>query len=142
MRRRTRGREAALRALYQIDVTREPPDEVLRTFWEESSLRIDVRSFAEQLVRGVVDERAVLDRLINEVSTNWSVDRMSVIDRNILRMAVFELMRMPEVPRKVAINEAVELAKMYGAEESAAFINGILDPVSKDLLGARSGEAE
>jgi N utilization substance protein B len=142
MRRRTRGREAALRALYQIDVTREAPDEVLREFWEKSSLGVDVRSFVEQIVRGVVGERAVLDRLINEVSANWSVERMSVIDRNILRMAVFELMCMPEIPRKVAINEAIELAKMYGAEGSPAFINGILDPVSKDLLGAHSGEAE
>ena len=141
MKRRTKGREAALRVLYQLDLTRDPPEEILREFWEESPLGAEVRSFAEQLVRGVIDQRAHLDSLINEVSAHWSVDRMSVIDRNILRIAIFELMCMADIPPKVSINEAIELAKVYGAKESPAFINGILDPVSKDLLDARAGEA-
>ncbi len=143
MRRRTRGREAALHALYQIDLTQDSPDEILQRFWKDSgsSLGTAVRSFAEQLVRGVVEHRSVLDRLINEASLHWSVERMSIIDRNILRLAVFELMCMPEIPPKVSINEAIELAKIYGEEGSPAFINGLLDPVSKGLASKHAGDA-
>jgi len=142
MKRRTRAREAALRVLYQIELTLDPPEEVLENFWRESSLGAEVRAFAEQLVYGVIQQRAILDRVINDVSTRWSVERMPIIDRNILRIAVFELMFLSDIPPKVSINEAIELAKVYGAKESPAFINGILDPVSKDLPRACAGETQ
>jgi len=142
MKRRTRAREAALRVLYQIELTLDPPEEVLENFWHESSLRAEVRAFAEQLVHGVIQQRAILDRVINDVSTRWSVERMPIVDRNILRIAVFELMFLADIPPKVSINEAIELAKVYGAKESPAFINGILDPVSKDLPRACAGETQ
>jgi transcription antitermination factor NusB len=138
MKKRTRARELALQFLYQLDL-RGPDilDEAKRFFRAEEEDK-SAREFALQLLHGVVEHRAELDQVIRGVAQNWEITRMAVIDRNVLRMAAFELFHCPDIPPKVAINEAIELGKRYSTQNSGAFINGILDKV-KDR--ARSAAA-
>jgi N utilization substance protein B len=131
--RRTRARERALQALYQIDVAAEGIDEALAAFWKSfEPVEREVRELAEALVRGVADHRREVDDAIEEASSNWRLDRMARVDRNVLRLAVYELLR-TDVPVKVAINEAIELGKKFGSESSGAFVNGVLDKVAAGL---------
>ena len=135
--RRT-GRERALQALYQLEMTpNTPPAEALTSAWsaaaEEGKPDPDAVKFARELVDGVQANRADIDQLIERHSHNWRLDRMSRIDRNVLRLGVFELKYRPDIPRKVSINEAVELGKNFGTEESSAFVNGLLDRVAVAL---------
>ncbi len=139
--KRTKARERALQALYQIDVAATDLDEALSRFWKSfEPVEREVREMAEELVRGVAAHRRDIDDAIEGVSTNWRLDRMAKVDRNILRLAVFELGHRPDVPVKVAINEAIELGKKYGSESSGAFINGVLDKIASGLPASRRGE--
>ena len=124
--RRT-GRERALQALYQLEMTPNTPAA------EEGKPDPDAVKFARELVDGVQAHRKEIDDLIERHSHNWRLDRMSRIDRNVLRLGVFELKYRPDIPRKVSINEAVELGKNFGTEESSAFVNGLLDRVAAAL---------
>ncbi len=140
--KRTKARERALQALYQIDVAAEGIDEALARFWKSfEPVEREVQQVAEQLVRGVAAQRREIDDAIESVSEHWRLDRMAKVDRNILRLAVFEL-RSSEVPVKVVINEAIELGKKYGSESSGAFVNGVLDKIAQSLPVARRGEVE
>ncbi len=135
--RRTRARERALQALYQIDVAAEGIDEALAAFWKSfEPVEREVRELAEGLVRGVADHRREVDDAIEEASSNWRLDRMARVDRNVLRLAVYELLR-TDVPVKVVINEAIELGKKFGSESSGAFVNGVLDRVAAGLAPER-----
>lgn len=135
--RRTKARERALQALYQIDVAAEGIDEALARFWKSfEPVEREVMELAEGLVRGVAAERRAVDDAIEQVSTHWRLDRMAKVDRNVLRLAVYELLR-TDVPVKVVINEAIELGKKYGSESSGAFVNGVLDKVASGLPPAR-----
>ncbi|HEY5676840.1 MAG TPA: transcription antitermination factor NusB, partial [Myxococcales bacterium] len=126
--KRTKARERAVQALYQIDVAATDLDEALSRFWKSfEPVEREVMDLAEALVRGVARNRREIDDAIEAVSTNWRIDRMPRVDRNVLRLAVHELLHRPDVPVKVAINEAIELGKKYGSESSGAFINGVLD---------------
>lgn len=145
------GRECALKMLYSIKVDRDQtePDRLLATFWSQfrfaddalgepletadAPLPASAKLFAETLVKGVLEYRAVIDRKISEVAKNWSVDRMTPVDLSILRMAGYELLYHPEIPVNVTINEAIEIAKRYGTEESASFINGLLDKIAQGV---------
>jgi N utilization substance protein B len=139
--RRTKARERALQALYQIDVAATDLDEALARFWPSfEPVEKEVREGAEELVRGVANHRREIDEAIEEVSTNWRMDRMAKVDRNVLRLAVFELRWRSDVPVKVCINEAIELGKKYGSESSAAFVNGVLDRIAAALPEARRGD--
>src|SRR5512135_3084024 len=139
--RRTKARERALQALYRIDVAATDLDEALARFWPSfEPVEREVREGAEELVRGVAAHRREIDVAIEEVSTNWRLDRMAKVDRNVLRLAVFELLWRPDVPVKVCINEAIELGKKYGSESSAAFVNGVLDRIAAGLPADRRGE--
>ncbi len=131
--KRTKARERALQALYQIDVAASDIDEALARFWRsfEPAERA-VQELAEALVRGVAEHRRAVDDAIEEASSNWRLDRMARVDRNVLRLAVYELLR-TEVPVKVVINEAIELGKKFGSESSGAFVNGVLDKVAAGL---------
>ena len=137
---RTKARECALQALYQLDTSGGDPREVLRgvlAHFEEGPSDGETARFAEELVRGVQSERAQIDVLIQESSTNWKLERMARVDRNILRLAVYELLRRGDVPVRVTLNEAIELGKKFGSEESSAFVNGVLDRIAHlDLPGA------
>lgn len=130
---RRRGRERALQALFSLETVAAADLPVgLARFWDSVEDEADgtVRAFAEEIVRGVVAEREAIDEAIQAQSANWRLDRMARIDRNILRVGVWELLR-TETPGKVAINEAIEIAKAYGGEGSPAFVNGILDRVAR-----------
>ena len=132
MRKRSVARECALKILYQMEMTRRPVDQAVRAFWEqEPEHPDDVRRFSEQIVDGISGILEPIDLKIAEYATNWQVKRMAVIDRNVLRIGVYELKYASGIPPKVAINEAVELAKKYGDVESSKFVNGILDKIHK-----------
>jgi N utilization substance protein B len=131
--KRTKARERALQALYQIDVAASDIDEALGRFWRSfEPAEREVQALAEQFVRGVHRERRAIDERIEAASTNWRVDRMARVDRNALRLAVFELLH-GDAPVKVIINEAIELGKKFGSESSGAFVNGVLDRIASGL---------
>ena len=137
MGRRRQSREAALKLLYALDITRVDVKEVLREAWAETMLFPEIRNFTTALITGVVQHRDKIDAWIQECSTNWSLERIGLVERNILRFAIYELCFLSVIPPNVTINEAVEVAKKYGTEEAPAFINGILDRV-KHAVGPRA----
>lgn len=135
--KRTKARERALQALYQIDVAAEDIDDALARFWRSfEPVEKEVMALAETLVRGVAEHRRAIDDAIEQVSTNWRLDRMAKVDRNVLRLATYELLR-TDVPVKVVINEAIELGKKYGSESTGAFVNGVLDRIAAALPAER-----
>jgi transcription antitermination factor NusB len=133
MRKRTRARELALQILYQADLRGDEVLDDLSRLLEESGKGEDVREFARELVVGTRGRTEDLDRMISEVAEHWDVRRMATVDRNIIRMAVFEMLERDDIPRKVSINEAIELGKKYSTQQSGAFINGILDRIRRGL---------
>ena len=139
MKKRTRARELALKLLYQIDL-RGPEllDDAADFLREEESDR-DAREFALHLVRGTIEHQAEIDTVIREVARNWEIERMAVIDRNVLRMATFEILHRKDIPPKVSINEAIELGKRYSTQNSGGFINGVLDKI-KDKVASKAAE--
>ena len=142
---RRRAREFALQILYQLDVQEQLSDEqALGMFWRNFAATAeaegamaadlgDIQPFAEKLVRGVREHLVDLDAQIQGASKNWRLERMARVDRNLLRLALYELKHVDDVPAKVAINEAIEIAKRYGTNESSAFVNGILDRCREEL---------
>ncbi len=131
MRRRTQARELALKILYAVDISKDECRDVSRNFWDNNDFKKEVREYAQKLVDGTCQRSKEIDKLITKYTDNWRLDRMAVIDRNIIRMACFELLFVDEIPPKVAINEAVDLAKRFGDEESGRFVNGVLDKINK-----------
>lgn len=134
MRKRSQAREFTLQVLYQIDITHEDCDVALNGFWASQNEEVEpqVKDFAAHLVRGVVENFEPIDKKISEHATNWQLKRMAVVDRNIMRMSSFELMYCDDIPPKVSINEAVELAKKYSGIEAARFVNGVLDKIKTE----------
>lgn len=132
---RRRGRELALQMLFQLDLVRTGVDEAIKAFWEsqEELPSDDTRDFCEELVRGTFEHSDEIDRLIEETSSNWRMSRMPVVDRNILRMAVYEMFYRDDIPTTVTINEAIEVGKRFGSEDSGGFINGILDKIAEKM---------
>jgi transcription antitermination factor NusB len=137
MARRRKARELALQFLYQLDQSGDSdPGPHEAEFWARHPVDDDGRRFASEMVRGTKANQSRIDATITECTEHWDLARMAVVDRNILRLAVYELMWGREVPPKVAINEAIEIAKKFGTQESSRFINGILDRVYRDLRPA------
>jgi transcription antitermination protein NusB len=133
------GRELALKALYQIDIRGEVSNEDLALFFESfAGQRTD--AFALRLVDGVWRERDLLDGILADALEHWSIGRLSRVDHNILRLAVYELLRMHDIPARVTIDEAIELAKTYGDQNSCRFVNGVLDQVAERLKLKDKGE--
>ncbi len=126
MKPRTRARALALQALYEIDLSNHPPADVFKSRLEETSLPTGLAEFARQIIFGVLPLREDLDQLIAKYAPEWPLDQIAAIDRNILRLAFWEFAVQRETPLKVAINEAVELAKLYGSDSAPRFINGVL----------------
>ncbi|MDO8971480.1 MAG: transcription antitermination factor NusB [Saprospiraceae bacterium] len=131
MRKRTKARECVLQILYAIDINKADAAEVVETYWKEHEEGGDVKKFALDLTAGTLEQRHKIDALITQYTDNWRLERMAVIDRNIIRMATYELLYQEDIPPKVAINEAVELAKKFGDDESGRFVNGVLDKINK-----------
>lgn len=130
--KRRKAREYALQMLFQLDFGTESPDAAFFSrFWQNLDEPEEIKKFAEELVKGTSKHIDELDRLIAENAENWVLDRMAIVDRNILRGAAYELVYKEEVPHAVVINEALEIAKKFSMRESASFINGILDKIAR-----------
>ena len=132
MGKRRSGRELAFRLLFQWDVGGQPLDEVMDIAREESDATDEVWDFATELARGTVASKAELDQIIVRYASGWSLERMANADRNLLRLAIYEILHREDIPQSVSINEAVELAKLYSTQESAKFINGILGSFARE----------
>jgi N utilization substance protein B len=133
---RRKSREAALQALFLIEMNPLNSKEgSLAVFSENFPVKEGSQPYFSRLVRGVGEQKEAIDRLIKDYAENWRIERMSGVDRNILRIAVYELVYCNDIPPRVAINEAIDLGKQYGAEESGAFINGILDSIFLERFG-------
>ncbi len=134
MSRRHEAREWALQFLFQRDFN--PQDELemaLADFWSGRKASAALRSFTDALIQGVEQNRADIDRFLQSYTENWDVRRMAAVDRNIMRLAVYEMLHCPDIPPVVSINEAVTLAKAFSSRESGRFVNGILDRIRRDL---------
>ncbi|MBX3237912.1 MAG: transcription antitermination factor NusB [Nitrospiraceae bacterium] len=140
---RHQARERAIQILFQYDIHGQP-GLWLQEFWKSYPLDEEMKAFAERLVDGVLKHKPELDRLIGAQATNWKVSRMPIVDRNILRLGCFELLYLPEVPAKVTLNEAIELAKSFGDDEASKFVNGILDKLfgTDDRLARKRAHPE
>ena len=130
---RRKARELAVQLLYQHDLGKAEAEEGMRLFWEYFPVDMEAREFCTQLVLGTLDRLLAIDELLSEASENWSLNRMSVVDRNILRLATYELLDRPEIPPSVSLNEAIEIAKKYSSPDAAVFINGVLDRVKRTV---------
>jgi len=139
MRKRRAAREQALKWLYEVDVGRTRVEDVVA----ETQMRLDEESlaFAHELLQGAIANVKEIDALIGRYAKDWSLDRMPAVDRNILRLAIFEILRLPDIPHSVSVDEAVELAKKYSTAESSKFVNGVLGGLLRDLNHAESAAA-
>jgi len=133
MRKRTFARECALKILYRIEISKESVEASLKDFWSKSADLADKEShdFTETLVKGTYENLAAIDGMISKYTDNWSISRMAVIDKNVMRMCTYEMLYRDDIPLNVSINEAIELAKKYGDVDSGKFVNGILDKIKK-----------
>jgi N utilization substance protein B len=135
---RRKSRELAMQMLFQGDLGKQPADEVTRLFWESrEDIDDETRGFADDLHRLATERSAEVDEMIQRHAQNWRLERMPVVDRNLLRSAVAEMLGYPKTPAAVVINETLEIARRYAAPESLHFLNGVLDAVGRELLEAR-----
>jgi N utilization substance protein B len=141
---RRRGREFALQMLFKIDISGTGVEDTFRLFWKDRAASGTARDFAERLVRGTTGNLPIIDPQIQESTEHWRLERMAAVDRNVLRLAVYEFLFETDVPRVVVIDEAIEMAKRFGGDESGQFINGILDSVrlKLDAAGAAAIDSE
>jgi len=141
MRTRTLAREAALQYLYEVDVVGLEEAEAVDAFLERQLGRAEAREYAGQLILGALDRLADIDETLARCSENWALDRMAIVDRNVLRLGAYELLYGKDVPHKVAINEAINLSRRFSTEESCAFVNGILDRI-REIAPRGTADAE
>jgi N utilization substance protein B len=132
---RREARELALRMLFQLDVGKQPLEEVVEAALAQSHLEGKNRDFAEAAVRGAWAHRGVIDTRVSALATDWAMDRQAAVDRNILRLGAYELLYLPEAPVAAVVNEAVELAKKYSTAESGRFVNGVLGALAREPRG-------
>lgn len=133
---RRRARELALQLLYQYELTGASPEDMQGHFEEWNNASDDVREFADDLLRGALEHNEEIDDHLGEQTAHWKLDRLAAVDRNILRLALYELMHHGDTPPAVVIDEAIEIAKKFGAEGSARFVNGVLDGFVKRKIRA------
>src|SRR5689334_2740134 len=133
MGKRTKARECALQMLYQWDLTGQPIRRVMDSFWKVRSTTDDTRASAERLASGASQDCEAIDAAIAGAATNWRFERIAAVDKSILRLATYELMRDLQTPASVVLDEAIELAKRFGEKDSAPFVNGVLDAVNRNL---------
>jgi transcription antitermination protein NusB len=135
---RHKAREVALQVLYEIDAVGHKPEEAISRILSRIEVTEDVAGFATELINGVIQDKEQLDQNIRDFAPAWPLDQISIVDRNILRLAIFEILHDNKIPVKVAINEAVELAKTFGSNNSSRFINGVLGSVSNLAANKKS----
>ena len=137
---RRKSRELTMQMLFQGDLGKQSPDEVRKLFWSSvTDVDEETRGFAEDLYRIAISRGVEIDALIEQHSQNWRLERMPVVDRNLLRSGIAEMLGFPKTPAAIVINESLEVARRYAAPESIHFLNGVLDAVARDLLKARLG---
>ncbi|MCD6584237.1 MAG: transcription antitermination factor NusB [Desulfobacteraceae bacterium] len=139
---RRKSRELAMQALFCIDTLKNESDELLEGLSGILKLAPDTQRFYMTLIKGVIDNKSQIDQLIEQFSSNWKINRMGGVDRNILRIAAYELLYCQDIPPKVSINEAVDIGKLYGTEESGSFINGILDGIYQQQISKNKNKAK
>jgi transcription antitermination protein NusB len=137
---RRKSRELALQMLFQCELGKHTPEHVLSTFLRAQKAHPEVLSFARELFEGTLADVDSLDRLIGEQAANWRLERMAGVDRNLLRLALYELLHHPETPAAVVIDEALEIARRFSGDESVEFVNGVLDGIRKSLGTAKQEE--
>ncbi|HXG52861.1 MAG TPA: transcription antitermination factor NusB [candidate division Zixibacteria bacterium] len=137
---RRKGRELALQALYQVEITGDASEAAVEQFLSHFEGHPAARRFARRLVFGVLAQRAEIDRVIERCAEHWKISRMAKVDLTILRMATYELLYCPDIPVNVSLDEAIEIAKRFGSSESPSFINGVLDQVAQST-GAKASSA-
>lgn len=134
MKKRRRARELALEALYRLEITKDDHEAILVDIFTRTHLSKEITDFTRQLVCQTAEELPAIDEIISRTAENWQLERIAILDKNILRVAICELIHFPDIPFKVTIDEAIELAKKYSTAESRRFVNGVLDKVVKDGL--------
>lgn len=133
MGRRRKAREHTLRVLFQLEFGNTEPEKTVAQYWENRRILEEIKEYSSWLTKGIIEHQQEVDKLIQSFSKNWRLSRMALVDRNIMRMAVFELLYETNVAPAIIINEAIEIAKKYSGEEAGVFVNGILDAVQKSL---------
>jgi N utilization substance protein B len=133
MGKRRKARELVLKSLYSYEISNIEPDNILADLLSKSTLDPPSRIFASQLYKKVLENLESIDKMIKESVKNWDISRLAILDKNIIRMGICELLFFSNIPQKVSIDEAIELAKKYSAEDSGSFVNGILDHIAKNL---------
>lgn len=139
---RRKARECALQILFELEFSPDQLEEILKDYWAAQPVKAEVKEYATWLLEGLRQHRAEIDRTIEQASEHWRLDRMAMVDRNILRMAVFELLFEKTLPPPIIIDEAIEVARKFSGDEAAVFVNGILDGIYKSLEKDRSGQEE
>lgn len=141
---RRKARELALQMLFQLDMSSNQPDQIIATFEELQKSKPNTREFATKIFRGTIEHMPAIDEMIQNQAENWRLSRMAAVDRNIIRMSVYEFLHEDDTPKLVIIDEAIEIAKKYGTQKSSQFINGILDGILKryNLGGAEERAAK
>src|ERR1700712_5335259 len=135
---RRKSRELTMQMLFQGDLGKQTPDEVRKLFWpSRDDVDAETRGFAEDIYRVATSRVAEIDGIIEEHSQNWRIERMPVVDRNLLRAAIAEMLGYPNTPAAIIINESLEIGRVYAAPESIHFLNGVLDAIAKDILKKR-----
>ncbi len=142
MGKRRKARESALQILYELEFDSSDVDGTIDRFWREKKAPQEIREYSRWLVRGIQAHREEIDEALQSISTNWRISRMALIDRNILRLAAFELLESDSLAPAIVINEAIEIAKKYSSLEAATFVNGILDALRKKIQAAKSPSDE
>lgn len=139
---RRKGRVVAVQVLYEVDGSGHEVDRALQNRLNEIAVPASVAAFTRKLVRGVLANQPEIDKIIATYAPDWPIDQMAIVDRNILRVAIFEILMGDDVPSKVAINEAVELGKIYGADRSPMFVNGVLGSLMEQLEEQKTSKTE
>lgn len=133
MGRRRKAREETLRILYRLEFDNRPLEETIVQYWENKRAHRATREYSTWLVNGIISHQKKIDTFIQQASEHWRISRMTLIDRNIIRIATFEMLYEENITPAIIINEAIEIAKMYSGDEAATFVNGILDAIRKNL---------
>ena len=142
MGKRRKARESTLQILFQMEFDDADPDKMVDTFWKNKKSTKEIEEHSRWLVKGILSHRESIDRLIQSVSANWRISRMAIVDRNVLRIAVFELLYEESLAPAIVINEAIEIAKKYSSDEGAVFVNGILDDARKEIQRMKKSPEE
>jgi len=142
MGKRRKARECALQILFQLEFAAEDLSEILKDYWSQQKVSAEIKEYSEWLVKGIWEHRLEIDRVIQQASKNWRLERMATVDRNILRIGVFEMLFEKNLEVPIVIDEAIEIAKKFSGQEAAVFVNGLLDGVKNNLQKIKAAKEQ